>query len=533
MKKVESMGLKSKAFRDGGLIRMMDFAIRGVHRHRLQGEQFVDRDWALGIYEEQLYLLDTLNIHSQWFTSGVIGAALITLKLYPQTIEFWRRLAKYELWRDERGSDAPGLLREIIQKHQNDKRLTRSQDYQMFLFQTSIALATAWNHHDDENHRYTKIPPVPDVIEMLAEIQNQEGERCSLTGFRKPATIRASWVLLEPPEIKHRKSSSEVGQLARLAAELEEDKPCENQLKRAVGWLEGVAVPEELAHPAAMAAAVVTVAQNKNAKELWLRVFNYLGCRKPAKGRKPIADASMSILDSIYEANRSNTPQKSAGVLYSRSRFLVKQWLERPNHHRKALPRVPKINPIDEIWRDVVVQFSPRVKFGLDKAAPKLVGELGQNEQKSSSAAPSKKAREAGRKRIRTGRLAEEWFRKNYTELAEEFFNSEIVDCRENQNGYDFHIETSEGARYVEVKALSMRGGSIRMTDRQWQKAKLEGDKYYLICIREPRKEEPEAFTIRNPAAVLEPIRRKIIRPVIEWQVRGAELEIAAARNPC
>jgi len=197
------------------------------------------------------------------------------------------------------------------------------------------------------------------------------------------------------------------------------------------------------------------------------------------------------------------------------------------------LPRVPKINPIDEIWRDVVVQFSPRVKFGLDKAAPKLVGELGQNEQKSSSAAPSKKAREAGRKRIRTGRLAEEWFRKNYTELAEEFFNSEIVDCRENQNGYDFHIETSEGARYVEVKALSMRGGSIRMTDRQWQKAKLEGDKYYLICIREPRKEEPEAFTIRNPAAVLEPIRRKIIRPVIEWQVRGAELEIAAARNPC
>ena len=152
MSEVSDEHYQSKALRDGGMVRLMDFAVRGIPRRFLPGEQYVDVDWARALYASELAQLDELNIHTRWFPSAIVGAALISLIVWPQTIELWRRLARREVSRDGTGADLPCLLYERIERHLNDERLTRRFDFHMHLFQTALAVAHAWAYHDREQH---------------------------------------------------------------------------------------------------------------------------------------------------------------------------------------------------------------------------------------------------------------------------------------------------------------------------------------------------------------------------------------------
>lgn len=359
----------SKAFRAGNFKRMLDFAVRGLPRHVLRGEQYVDCEWAFRIYEREIRQLDEFNIHPKWFSSGVLGAALISLALYPETLELWRRLARNEVFRDERGSDAPGFLRELIERHQNDRRLTRNQFYQLFLFQATLAMAKAWVHHEDPDHHSLQLPPTPDAAEMIAAVRRLKGARYSMTGFRPPEITRDRWVVLDKPQVIHEPDLRKVLILAKRASSLEGSPLADEALNDALEWLIKPHPPVELAHPAALAAAVVSIARAPDSQGLWDRVFAFIGRRKPNEGRKPYADLSACMLDCITLANRSNNPHRAATALYYCGQVLVDLWLEQPDQFRMALPRAPKERPLDELWADLDVNFTPRIIFESNQPA--------------------------------------------------------------------------------------------------------------------------------------------------------------------
>ncbi|NBB81024.1 MAG: DUF3883 domain-containing protein [Verrucomicrobia bacterium] len=535
MTEQNTLNLKSKAFRDGEQIRMLDFAIRGLPRHALQGEQYVDRDWALGIYQDEIRRLDALDIHSRWFTSGILGAALISVKLSPQTFELWRRLANHEVRRDERGSDAPCLLREIIERHQNDRRLTRSQDYQLFLFQAGLAMARAWTYHADSDHRYVSLPPIPDAAELIAEVRLLEGERHAKMRFRPPKITRERWVALSRPEIIHAPDYEQVLGLAERASRLEAQPLSTESLEKALNWVSDFPPPSKMAHPAALAAAVVSIAQAGECRHLWERVFGQLGRRCPVPGRKPVSDLSATVMDAIMLANRSSDPESAAAALYHRARFLSEQSLERPDAFRMSLPRVPRDRPVDAHWQDLNINFAPRVEFASERRAPTLNPEPDDSDDSEDGGVGSarrKSSSESVRKRLDTGRAGEEWFLQHYQTLCALFHGAPLYDCRERQSGYDCRLETREGDCYVELKTVRQCGGSVRLTDCQWSRASLEGEKYFLIVIRGIDGERPDALIIRNPAARLDPHRREVMVPRVEWYVPLADLEWAAARYP-
>ena len=531
MTELRDQHLRSKALKAGHCKRMLDFAIRGLPRHMLQGEQYINCNWAFGIYEREIRQLDAFNIHPKWFSSGVLGAALISLALYPQTLELWRRLARHEVFRDERGSDAPGFLRELIERHQNDRRLTRNHHYQLFLFQASLALANAWVHHADPDQRYRHLPPIPDAAAMIAEVRQLRGERHSKTGFRPPEVTRSRWIELSPPEVVHEPDFRKVLALAKRASSLEGTPPDDSALKDALDWVIHPHPPIELAHPAALAAAVASIARNPECRGLWDRVLGFVGCRKPNQGRKPLSDLSACMLDCIALANRSDNPDRAATALYYRAQVLVSLWLEQPDQFRMALPRAPKKRPLDALWADLEVNFRPRVIFDGDPAllAP-LGGPDGSNGEQGGSAAPNRKkaSPDAARKRLDTGEKAEEWFMQHYQTVSPSFRDVPLLDCRKHQSGYDFKLKPDQACLYVETKAVAEDTGPISLTDCQWQRAKLEGDNYFLVTIRGIGGDRPEPVVVRNPAAHLKPRRQAVLVRRVEWQLDLAELETAS-----
>jgi|GEM_PF-5163188 len=531
----QELHFHSKAFRKHNFKRMLDFAIRGLPRHVLRGEQYVDANWAFGIYEQEIRQLDAFEIDPKWFSSGVLGAALISQVLWPETLELWRRLAHNDVYRDECGSDAPGFLREIIERHQNDRRLTRSQLYQMFLFQAALSMARAWVHHADPGHLYAHLPPVPDAAELIAEVRQLRGERHTKTGFRPPAVTREHWIELDMPQVIHEPNVSQVMALAKRASTLEEAPPSEEALKDALDWVIKPHPPRELEHPAAMAAAVVTIARFPACEALWDRAFTFIGCRKPNDGHKPYSDISACLLDCILLANRSNHPKRAATALYDRARMLVNLWLEEPDQFRVALPRTNQKRPLDRLWADLNVNFTPRILFHNKRPSPILRSEpddSGGQEGSNSASTRKKMGADTAGKRLRTGRKAEQWFIENYQSVCAAFQGVSLVDRREAQTGYDFKLKPDEGYWYVETKAASDGNGSVSLTDCQWARARLEGDKYFLVTIRGIDTSRPEAIVIRNPAAHLKPHRREILVPRVDWHVDIADLEMAAARNP-
>jgi len=101
----------------------------------------------------------------------------------------------------------------------------------------------------------------------------------------------------------------------------------------------------------------------------------------------------------------------------------------------------------------------------------KLTGEL-EKEDKSESVA----------RRLMTGKSAEEYFRINYT-TVNQFKHYALTDTTNMACGFDFKLSNEANLYCVEVKGLSLRTGSIAMTEKEFFVAnKLKG-KYCLFIV--------------------------------------------------
>ncbi|TVQ30423.1 MAG: hypothetical protein EA370_13715 [Wenzhouxiangella sp.] len=359
---------QSKALRDGGMVRLMDIAIRGMPRAFLPGPPRVDVEWAKGLYDPEIRTLDSLNAHSAWFWSGISGAALLSLALWPQTAELWRRLAQRTVYRDEQGMDAACLLYELIERHRDDGRLTRLPDFQLYVFQSAMAVAESWVFGDPSYQRMQSVPPVPDVPALIERVRKYKGEDCRTDGFRPSAYLHTYWSIANPPLISHAVDMATVVTLASEVVALERKPSNLARLSQVATWIAESSPPPELCHPAALAAALVTISQDEHARTLWQRVFQGKGIRQPNPGKKPVVDAAMRIRDCITDANRSTRPNHDAALLYYRCRQCVTGWQTDPDRLWTALPRIPDSTvTASGIWAQQRVRYLPVLRFRCDR----------------------------------------------------------------------------------------------------------------------------------------------------------------------
>ncbi len=103
--------------------------------------------------------------------------------------------------------------------------------------------------------------------------------------------------------------------------------------------------------------------------------------------------------------------------------------------------------------------------------------------------------------RLRTGRLAEAYFRENCQTIAGVLATA-LLDHRELFRGYDFGVQ-GRSAIAIEIKGLKQLRGSIAFTDREWTEAISRRQDYWLVVVGS-LESNPIARLIADPTAALE-----------------------------
>lgn len=100
----------------------------------------------------------------------------------------------------------------------------------------------------------------------------------------------------------------------------------------------------------------------------------------------------------------------------------------------------------------------------------------------------------------------------------------DLVDCRDFGCGYDFEIKDNGLVYYVEVKGMSLGDGGILFTNKEWQTALKQKEKYYLVVVKNIST-VPELLIIQNPASKLT-VNKNIYTTVqVSWSARGRDLK--------
>ena len=95
--------------------------------------------------------------------------------------------------------------------------------------------------------------------------------------------------------------------------------------------------------------------------------------------------------------------------------------------------------------------------------------------------------------------------------------HGEIVDKRDHGCGYDYEI-TGESNAYIEVKGLDGNSGGISFTSKEWDIAQKEGEKYFLVLIKNVSS-TPTVEIIQNPAKLLNPKKYIFTTVQIRWNL--------------
>lgn len=123
-----------------------------------------------------------------------------------------------------------------------------------------------------------------------------------------------------------------------------------------------------------------------------------------------------------------------------------------------------------------------------------------------------------------TGKAAEEYFVKYFRNTSLPI-KGKLIDNRDLGCGYDFEIKKGSKTYMIEVKGLSLNGGGILFTNKEWQTALKYKEKYYLILVRN-LSNNPDIIIIQNPAHKL--LGKKNIYTTIQvsWIVDDKNLSI-------
>lgn len=117
--------------------------------------------------------------------------------------------------------------------------------------------------------------------------------------------------------------------------------------------------------------------------------------------------------------------------------------------------------------------------------------------------------------RLRTGRLAEEYFLNNSDAMCG-IPRANLVDCRTDACGFDFGV-VRQPKLAIEVKGLKRSRGDILFTDHEWRQANRRKANYWLVVVG-CLESAPSGKVIRNPAAEIQVTCSMRTTTAICWQ---------------
>ncbi|MDB5239130.1 MAG: hypothetical protein JWO00_465 [Candidatus Parcubacteria bacterium] len=116
-----------------------------------------------------------------------------------------------------------------------------------------------------------------------------------------------------------------------------------------------------------------------------------------------------------------------------------------------------------------------------------------------------------------TGRKAELFFIAYFNKYKIPF-DGELIDKRDDGCGYDFEIKNNSGLWFFEVKGLAANDGGILFTNKEWNTAIKNQEKYFLVVVKN-LSTIPEIFFLNNPTKKLEAKRNIYTTVQVSWSV--------------
>lgn len=107
-----------------------------------------------------------------------------------------------------------------------------------------------------------------------------------------------------------------------------------------------------------------------------------------------------------------------------------------------------------------------------------------------------------------TGKEAEAYFMHNYKKI-ETFSGGTLDDARLFGDGYDFQIQVAEKYYLAEIKGVRTSSGSIRLTEKEFKRAREYKDDYGLVVVSN-LADFPKMTAIFNPIEILALTKREV-----------------------
>lgn len=160
-------------------------------------------------------------------------------------------------------------------------------------------------------------------------------------------------------------------------------------------------------------------------------------------------------------------------------------------HGRALRPNRQRVlSEFCEVSDDALLEIVERLLRGDSDASEEIVRPLAFARERIENVA----------ERLRTGRLAEDFFVNN-SELICGVRTPSLVDRRQDALGYDFSIAGRPDIA-IEVKGLKPASGPVLFTDLEWRTARTFQDRYWLVVVGNIA-DIPVGKLLRNPAGLL------------------------------
>lgn len=530
------MKSKSHTLNTTELQRALNLAIRGTTAPWQAAASKLDSRWAAQVYKPEIKLLNRFRIKKGLFTAGITAAALVTVALDRRSMEVWAKFSRTETAHDPEGFDAAGYLVHLIQRVTEIDTLGRNPAYQHYLFQNALAVVLQWLKDRDRGveSRFSDMPVVPPLDALLEKVRTLKGEPITPTGFRPGAELRDRVPALGPLLISHTIDEGLILAMAFQAAGAEKFSIPLPQLAQTVREILKMSIPPELAHPAAMAAAVVDITLHPETRAQWEALWTgdwhedsrgvdlagrfFKGIRdinrrqiKQRRAKTPKTTTSLQMSIDLYCSCRD------AARIARQERCVNMRWSTRPQVSGTRVGRLAA--ELNKRWAGLGIPECPDVAFltyapaGAPAASPAQV-------------AASKRAMG---NRQETGRLAEQYFIAHHASIDPRFAGT-CIDKTTSGQGHDFQTLSLTGnLTWVEVKGTAGPTGGIEMTLPEWEMARKKGDDYFVVIIRDLAG-TPYGEVIQNPFQNLRIKGRRYLRKEIRIQANDKQIKEALQR---
>lgn len=515
----------------------LNLAVRGTEEHWQAAAAPLDLDLANAIYQPEIDQLNQFACKRKWWAAGLTGAALITVALDPRSLVVWERFSLGYGVHDHRGFDASGYLRQLVERLIEVDQFGRSPIYRHYLFQVSLAVVLQWldDQNAGVNSRFRHIPRPPPIGTVIEAVRQSKGLEYSPGGFRPIRELDGRIALLGPLQIAHSFDHGLIVAMAYQAAALDPHPLSVTELSDTLERLTESRIPEELGHPAALAAAVVDYARHEATRSQWIALF-----RGHWRQQQDAYDMGGRVFRMIRSINRrqikrqhSKTREKLSALELSIALYLGCEESARIGRQKRAegmrwkgLPWVAK-GRMDSFGAELLKRWS-----GLEIPAAPEVAFLTFEPANAVPAAATKMAtaKQSVGSRFKTGTLAERYFQAHHASM-DPAFQGKCLDMTTSGDGHDFQILQPSGQRcWVEVKGSRLARGNIRMTATQWAMAQRKGADFYLAIVRN-LDATPFVQIIRDPARYLH-IRQVVeIRKTVFFHADDAAIERALSKT--